>query len=1160
MREDRTPAALYPSAFILDPLSFILAPMLCPPDPDLAGFLNDALADDARERVSAHVDGCPACQARLDHLTVDASGAVARYKDLSAVTSGFSGEWHANGPAAAKPVDRSGDTEVLHVPGRGVPRFVGLPTVPGFDVLAEIGRGGMGVVYKARHKRLNRAVALKMILAGGAAGPKAVQRFFFEAEVLARVRHPQVVQVYEIDLYQGPGGVPVPYLAMELLEGGTLSARLKAGRLAPPEAAALLEGVARAVHAAHLQGVVHRDLKPGNILFGKDEGSRMRDQGGQPPPDSSFILHPSSFPPKVSDFGLAKFIRETGADLTHSGAVVGTPAYMAPEQAGGRGPVGPAADVYALGAILFEALTGRPPFEGREPMAVLLKVTGEEAPDVRRVRPDVPRDLATITARCLAKEPARRYPSAADLADDLLRFRENRPTKARPPRAPERAWLWVRRNPVVAGLLAGLAAMLAVGVASVFTLWLRAERTADAERRAKEATAAALEEGERQRALAVGREARLEFDRGVGLCEDGQVGQGVGHLLRALDLAEASGGADLARVTRVHLAAWPVRLSPRVRTFPLGRPARAVAFTPDGTRLVAAGADGTLDLWDVDAGRKVRTYRVPDAPPGFAVRSVAVGPGGKHVAAGGSDGKAWVWDADADAARFALPAAPAGEAVEAVAFAPDGSLWASGGAAARRWDAATRAPVAEISRKVLGTPVLALALSADGTRLFTGDRGGFVCEWDAASRNVVNVWAGVGAVTSLAVNAEGTALAATGPTGVGRVVNLTTHKTDHEIGLRGATGLAAAFAPGGDLVLLGDGDGNVRTTHRGTGQPVGVPLRFGGGLAAVRIRPGGDEFAVAAGDAVHLCRLAPPGWRPLGPTARDPIAALDIDPAGKRVAVAAGREVRVYDARTGTLERAYPTERETLTVRFDPTRPRLLRGTPDGWGALKLPGGPLSPSPAGEGRAFPFLAASADGGEVVTSDGSTLETWDAATFTRRSGGTAGRVLDARPGELLTASGGTLGFVGLPGFDRRRPPRTLADEVTAARFSPDGTRVLAGLRNNAAVWLDAATGEALVAPLPHGRAVTAVAVAQDGRTLLTASRDGTARFWDAATGLPLGPVLRHAGPVTAVAFSPSGDRAITGTSNGHTLIWDAPPPPLAGTPAEVRARLADVLRE
>jgi tetratricopeptide (TPR) repeat protein/tRNA A-37 threonylcarbamoyl transferase component Bud32 len=336
---------------------------------------------------------------------------------------------------------------------------VPLPAFPGHETLGKIGRGGMGAVYRARDTDLDRIVAIKTIAEGRHATSDQRERFRAEARAVARLRHPNIIAIHAIGEHDDQ-----PYLVLEFAAGGSLAARLAEKPMSPREAAALVEILARAVHAAHRAGVVHRDLKPSNILL-TAEGV-----------------------PKVSDFGLAKLMDADGG-RTVTGQVMGSPSFMAPEQAEGRTKeVGPAADVYALGSILYQSLTGRPPFLGESQLETLKLVVSNDVVPPCRLRPDVPRDLETICLRCLEKEPSRRYVDALAMAEDLRRYLEDRPILSRRAGRAERAWRWCRRNPVLAGASLTAAALLAVvivgAVASAMIYRGQRDRAVAAESRA----------------------------------------------------------------------------------------------------------------------------------------------------------------------------------------------------------------------------------------------------------------------------------------------------------------------------------------------------------------------------------------------------------------------------------------------------------------------------------------------------------------------------------------------------------------------------------------------------------------------------------------------------------------------------------------------------
>ncbi|MCE9561713.1 MAG: protein kinase [Planctomycetes bacterium] len=331
------------------------------------------------------------------------------------------------------------------------------PAPPGYELLAELGRGGMGVVYKARQRALNRVVALKVVLSGGHASVSQRVRFLAEAEAVASLNHVGIVGVYEFGTWDEQ-----PYMALEFCAGGTLADRLRGTPITPRDATVMVERLACAVVAAHERGIIHRDIKPANVLITAD---------GMP---------------KVGDFGLAKMTESGGITLT--GAVLGTPSYMAPEQArGDTKSVGPGADIYALGAVLYECLTGRPPFRGASPADTIVQSLSQEPVGVRALNPAVPVDLETVCLKCLEKDPARRYTTAQALAEDLQRYLDGRPVIARPVGPLGRAKRWIARNQVVTGLLVTIAIAIIAGTTTTYLKYLdEAEQRATAEKAVSE--------------------------------------------------------------------------------------------------------------------------------------------------------------------------------------------------------------------------------------------------------------------------------------------------------------------------------------------------------------------------------------------------------------------------------------------------------------------------------------------------------------------------------------------------------------------------------------------------------------------------------------------------------------------------------------------------
>jgi WD40 repeat protein/tRNA A-37 threonylcarbamoyl transferase component Bud32 len=510
------------------------------------------------------------------------------------------------------------------------------PTVPDYELLELLGEGGMGIVWKARQTNLNRLVAVKMVLGEERVGSKGLIRFLAEAEAVAAVKHPHVVQVYD---YGEAGGRP--FLAMEYLSGGSLTDRLKQdGRLDPKGAADLVGTLAGAVQAAHDLGIVHRDMKPGNVLF-DDRGT-----------------------PKVTDFGLAK--RAGGSDLTATQVVMGTPAYMAPEQARGDTKfVGPQADVYSLGVILYECLTGTKPFQASDELALLRQVVEEEPERPGRLAPGVPRDVELICLKCLAKDPAERYQTAEALAADLARFAAGEPVSVRAAGVVERVARWARRKPTLAAAYTlGLLTVLLGGLGGVaIWQWRAAERArAEAERlrvladtaRGREADARG--EAERQRELSQ----RFDYGSKVQLAHlHCQMGGRVSEFL--FNTRPDLRGWEYDYVKNFHLPSLLSHSKARVVRDNKGNfrvlgadlhtaAVKSATFSPNGSRVLTVTQDGTAWVWDAPGRANVYDHMdVPVLKLRAAVNSATFSPDGSRILTGSQVGTAQVWDAQSGA-------------------------------------------------------------------------------------------------------------------------------------------------------------------------------------------------------------------------------------------------------------------------------------------------------------------------------------------------------------------------------------------------------------------------------------------------------------------------------------------------------------------------------
>jgi tRNA A-37 threonylcarbamoyl transferase component Bud32 len=642
----------------------------CPSQEELLALLAGHLAEAPRAAVEAHVEECTTCQGRLEKLTQPTE------EDPWPLPPPPSGAgWPLPSDSCLDPLlalpPTEGSSEAMPAAQDRKP-----PQVAGYEIVAEIGRGGMGVVYKARHQQLKRPVALKMILTGSHAAAPLLARFRREAEAVARLQHPHIVQIYEIGEQDG-----LPYLCLELVEGRSLAQQLAGGPLPPRSAAQLLETVARAVHYAHQSGIIHRDLKPANILLAFSREPSARADGALA--GGSRL---NECVPKITDFGLAKQLTDqTGP--TSTGAILGTPRYMAPEQAAGRNQeVGPPTDVYALGAILYETLTGRPPFGAATPLETALQVVSQEPVPPTVFQPQVPRDLETICLKCLHKEPRKRYAAAADLAEDLHHFLEGRPIQARRSSWVERAWRWGRRNPALA-IVGGLAVcgLLAITILALI-FWVRESAHAGDLATALDRAQSEQRLAEERRWIADRQTALMAMDRGLNECEQGEIGQGLVWLAHSLRLAQQLDDPPLERFIRLSLAAWS-RQNPHLQAC-VSHPhwVFGIRLSRDGCRAASLHAlSRTVACWNTATGEPLFP---PLVHPGL-VCDAAFCPDGRFLLTAAEPDSVHVWNLATGDRVGELPPLP--ERVYGVAFSPDGKSFLSRSlTAVRLWETATR--------------------------------------------------------------------------------------------------------------------------------------------------------------------------------------------------------------------------------------------------------------------------------------------------------------------------------------------------------------------------------------------------------------------------------------------------------------------------------------
>ena len=965
------------------------------------------------------------------------------------------------------------ESECLQLLDRAWPRAEGegqtghalvpVPEVVGrYQVVRELGRGGFGIVYLARDPNLGREVAVKVPLPGMIAAPEVRRRFLREAQAVSGLDHPNIVPIHDAETVG-----PVAYIISAYCPGPSLAAWLKAQtESVPPRVAArLVAGMAAGVSHAHDRGIWHRDLKPANIML-------------QPGGD----IESAGMIPRVTDFGLAKFADGSGADASRTGLIIGSAPYMAPEQADPRsGEVGPATDVYALGATLYEILVGRPPFVGRTQAETLHLVLNTDLVSIQLLRRDVPRDLQTICLHALRKHPGHRYPTAAALLADLERFLDDEPIQARPASRVERAWHWSRRHPVSAtSIVAGL---LLVGLVGLGMAWSNARlrlsnedlqsAVARADRQAAEA--------DRQRRMVADREAINDRHRHAARLNLAQQAIDAGQNERAQAiLADPASSGSPDR----HDFAWHYlwNLARRDLTFfghhdnRIGR----VALAADRSTLASADEMGRTQLWDVGSARSLSRFK----DPAGRVEALALTPDGRRLAvvwssAANSQGIIRDVGSGAILARFGLPTI---REVERVWFADDGRSLIATVITPKEtrtvlgWNLPTRPePDTLLPPRFKVQVCWGVAATPDGQSVWIADSIDHLNLHDAATGQVIR---------TLVTEPSGANALACSPDGRWLAGSLSRNRV-----------MVWDLKAGGEPQLV------IETLARANElifSPDSSALVVGSGAVEVILvnRDGSNRRSILAHDPGRNGRLN----FDFSPDGRWMTSTGAYHPGG-------GQPVTVWSVATGRTERIFPGRISFSLARFDAaSRSVLMVNDYDlaVWQPFETPAEPVFrfTDHADEVWSLAFGPA----GQTVASGGGDhrLRLWNPTT------GARSHILDDHDAT-----------------------------VAAVAWHPTGDTIATGTlaaKNDLKLW-NAQTGR-LITSLPgHTDKVRSVTFSPDGAVLASAGTDRTIRLWDGLTGKPIGSLNGHTDVVRALAFASDG-RHLASVSNDQTVrVWD-----------------------
>lgn len=1080
-----------------------------------------------------------------------------------------------------------------------------------YELVDKLAQGGMGVVYRARQRSLNRDVAIKMILGGAFANQGEIDRFQTEALAVADLEHPNIVPIYEVGEHDGQR-----FLCMRLVEGGNLFDKIAALKSDLRRVAEIMSKVSRAVDYAHRRGILHRDLKPANILLSR------------------------SGEPMVTDFGLAKRL-DSDVQLTATGAILGTPGYMAPEQANGEtGRLSTAVDVYGLGSVLFHLMTGRPPFVADTPVATLKQVIEQEPVSPAALNPGVTRDLETICLKCLEKVPERRYGSAHELADDLDRWLRYEAILARPCSTANRVIKWARRKPALATLtlFASFSLIAFIGLTLHNNKKLATEKgiaetqkdIADEERRRSEdmLTDLRLKQAEDHfaadetdkalmylaailRTHSTNEQAarRLQF----ALAYRDYATPGTSRLQHDAPVNHGEFSPDGAWIATASndrsVVVWDAKTGNPTARLQLKHLARSVKFSPDGSKVVTASSDRVAVIWDYKKG----TNGIVLLPHQSYLKHAEFDPEGRRVATASDDKSARVWDVETG--KQISKSFEHDDRVNHVSFSPDGKFMVTacrgqaGGAAgyAQIWDLSTGDPhgprlehdggvtkaifsrdgllvatasgdlrmqvwIAATGRPAYAAykherPVVDVEFSPDSSKLVTASQDATAVIWDVKAGRVIGTVRHNGSVNSVRFSFDGARILTTLSDNSAQVWDAESGKALAEPVKHQKAVVHGTFSPDGSRFLTVSSDKSARVWRMPTNSSPAVRIQHRQTVLAAKLNFDESLLATASWDAA--IRI----WDPeTGAASGAPLpngtnaTAIVFHPHNNQL-VTGGIDgsLRLWDLSDRDRPRYLIHHRKRITVlEFSPDSSRLLSASRDGTLALwRLPDRKPERTFRHTGNWVEFATFSADGKRILScANDLPAKIWDAETGAALiSLPNAGAVVHAdfspTGDKVVTANTEGDAFVWSIVAD---PPTIIhelphASCVNIARFSPGGDIIVTASNDRTAVLWNTMTGDPIAEPLMHEGAVRHAEFSLDGRAVITGSDDGVVRVWDALKGQALTGPMRHGDRVFQAVFNRAGDGIVTASHDKTAVIWPLPEP-FAPHNAEQLVRIAE----